>query len=67
MLELFDTYASLFKSWHVVYYEQEGEAYLLHMRSLAALWNLWKACAKRLAETDRLVYKVAESGHWLLG
>ena len=33
MLQLFDTYASLFKSWHVICYEQEGEAYLLHGRS----------------------------------
>ncbi len=26
MLQLFDTYASLFKSWRVICYEQEGEA-----------------------------------------
>ncbi len=31
MLELFDTFASLFKSWRVVRYEQEGETYMLHI------------------------------------
>jgi len=31
MLELFDTFASLFKSWRVVRYEQEGEMYMLHI------------------------------------
>ena len=31
MLRLFDTYAALFKSWRVVRYEQEGEAYLLQL------------------------------------
>jgi len=34
MLELFDTYAALFKSWRVIRYEQEGEAYLLYWRML---------------------------------
>ena len=34
MLELFDTYAALFKSWHVIRYEQEGEAYLLQLSAL---------------------------------
>jgi len=34
MLQLFDTYAALFKSWHVVRYEQEGEAYLLQLSAL---------------------------------
>jgi len=34
MLRLFDTYAALFKSWHVVRYEQEGEAYLLQLSAL---------------------------------
>ena len=34
MLHLFDTYASLFKSWHVICYEQEGEAYLLQLSAL---------------------------------
>jgi len=34
MLELFDTYASLFKSWRVTCYEQEGEAYLLQLSAL---------------------------------
>ena len=31
MLELFDTYASLFKSWRVIRYEQEAETYLLQL------------------------------------
>ncbi|HEY4720990.1 MAG TPA: DUF6516 family protein [Anaerolineae bacterium] len=31
MLHLFDTYASLFKSWHVARYEQAGDAYLLQI------------------------------------
>jgi len=34
MLQLFDTYAALFKSWHVVRYEQEGEGYLLQLSAL---------------------------------
>ena len=34
MLRLFDTYASLFKSWRVIRYEQEGEAYLLQLFAL---------------------------------
>lgn len=34
MLQLFDTYASLFKSWSVICYEQEGEAYLLQLSAL---------------------------------
>ena len=34
MLQLFDTYAALFKSWHVARYEQEGEAYLLQLSAL---------------------------------
>lgn len=31
MLHLFDHYAPLFKSWRIARYEQEGDAYLLHM------------------------------------
>jgi hypothetical protein len=31
MLELFDKFASLFTSWQVVRYEQEGETYMLHV------------------------------------
>jgi hypothetical protein len=31
MLHLFDQYASLFRSWRIARYEQEGDAYLLHM------------------------------------
>ena len=31
MLDLFDKFASLFKSWRVVRYEQEGETYMLHI------------------------------------
>jgi len=34
MLRLFDTYASLFKSWRVIRYEQEGAAYLLQLSAL---------------------------------
>lgn len=34
MLQLFDTYASLFKSWRVVSYEQEGDAYLLQLSAV---------------------------------
>jgi len=34
MLDLFDTYAVLFKSWRVIRYEQEAEAYLLHLSAL---------------------------------
>lgn len=31
MLSIFDTYESLFKSWRVTCYEQEGSAYMLHI------------------------------------
>lgn len=31
MLRLFDERTSLFRSWHVLRYDQEGESYLLHM------------------------------------
>lgn len=34
MLRLFDTYASLFKSWRVVRYEQEGTAYMLQLSAV---------------------------------
>ena len=34
MLRLFDIYASLFKSWHVVRYEQEGDAYMLQLSAV---------------------------------
>jgi hypothetical protein len=34
MLRLFDVYASLFKSWHVVRYEQEGDAYMLQLSAV---------------------------------
>jgi len=34
MLQLFDTYASLFKSWRVVRYEQEGETYMLQLSAI---------------------------------
>jgi hypothetical protein len=34
MLHLFDQYASLFQSWQVTRYEQEGESYLLHVTAL---------------------------------
>ncbi len=34
MLQLFDTYASLFKSWRVVRYEQEGAAYVLQLSAV---------------------------------
>jgi hypothetical protein len=36
MLHLFDAYANLFKSWQVVRYEQEGQAYLLHIKATLA-------------------------------
>ena len=34
MLKLFDVYASLFKSWRVVRYEQEGDAYMLELSAI---------------------------------
>jgi len=34
MLQLFDTYASFFKSWQVVRYEQEGAAYMLQISAI---------------------------------
>lgn len=34
MLQLFDDYVSLFKSWHVVRYEQEDETYMLHITAI---------------------------------
>ncbi|MFO7540408.1 MAG: DUF6516 family protein [Chloroflexota bacterium] len=34
MLHLFDQYTALFQSWQVTRYEQEGEAYLLHVTAL---------------------------------
>jgi hypothetical protein len=34
MLHLFDAYASLFKSWQIVRYEQEGQTYMLHITAI---------------------------------
>lgn len=34
MLELFDTYTSLFKSWRMIRYEQDGEAYMLQLSAI---------------------------------
>jgi hypothetical protein len=34
MLHLFDAHAEIFKSWQVVRYEQEGEAYLLQLTAV---------------------------------
>lgn len=34
MLYLFETHASLFKSWQVVRYEQEGDAYMLQLSAI---------------------------------
>lgn len=34
MLDLFDRYASLFKTWRVLRYEQEGETYLLQISAI---------------------------------
>ena len=34
MLRLFDIYASLLKSWRVVCYEQEGDAYMLQVSAV---------------------------------
>jgi len=34
MLRLFDIYASLLKSWRVVHYEQEGDAYMLQVSAV---------------------------------
>jgi hypothetical protein len=34
MLGLFDVYASLFESWRVVRYEQEGDTYMLQMSAI---------------------------------
>jgi hypothetical protein len=34
MLQLFDIYASLLKSWRVVRYEQEGDAYMLQVSAV---------------------------------
>ncbi len=36
MLYLFDTHAALFRSWRVVSYEQEGEAYALQVMAVLA-------------------------------
>ena len=34
MLKLFDLHTSLFKSWHVVSYEQEGDTYMLQVAAV---------------------------------
>jgi hypothetical protein len=34
MLHLFDAHSALFISWRMVRYEQEGEAYLLHLTAV---------------------------------
>ena len=34
MLTLFEKFDSLFKSWRVIRYEQEGEAYMLHISAI---------------------------------
>ena len=34
MLRLLETYASSFKSWRVILYEQEGEAYMLKISAI---------------------------------
>jgi hypothetical protein len=34
MLQLFDAHASLFKSWRVVRYEEEGSAYMLQVSAV---------------------------------
>ncbi len=34
MLQLFDAYVWLFKSWQVIRYEQEGESYLFHLTAI---------------------------------
>ena len=34
MLRLFDAYAALFRSWRVVRYEQEGDAYMLQLSAV---------------------------------
>ena len=34
MLHLFDAHASLFRSWRVVSYEQEGETYTLQVTAV---------------------------------
>jgi hypothetical protein len=34
MLHLFDAHAEIFRSWEVVRYEQEGEAYLLRLTAI---------------------------------
>jgi hypothetical protein len=45
MLELFDTYASLFKLWHVICYEQEGEAYLCQRSLLCVDLTSHSSCS----------------------
>ncbi len=34
MLHLFESHTALFASWRVIRYEQEGEAYLLHLTAI---------------------------------
>jgi len=43
MLQLFDAYTQLFKSWNVEAYEEEGETYLLKLTA----WRLSARPAKR--------------------
>jgi hypothetical protein len=40
MLHLFDAHASLFRSWRVVSYEQEGETYALQVTAVLRNGNL---------------------------
>ena len=44
MFRLFDIYASLFKSWSVIRYEQEGETYLLQLSAILQAYSRQPKC-----------------------
>jgi hypothetical protein len=53
MLQLFDRYALLFKSWHVDRYEQEGDAYMLHMSAILVDDSRLELCDYLFADGSR--------------
>jgi len=53
MLRLFDIYASLFKSWYVVRYEQEGAAYMLQLSAVLLDDSRLELCDYLFADGSR--------------
>jgi hypothetical protein len=53
MLQLFDAYTSLFKSWRVVCYEQEGDAYMLRVAAVLQDDSRLEVCDYFFADGSR--------------